>query len=898
MSMGEHTRVLTHRTRYIVNKTLDLQKIHKETSVKPEQWFKWFNTNKSVNTFVDNRSYADIVKNVHPSKPNNFDILQSQSTSAKVHKRNASIRPQCAHPKCVQFERTRPRPASAVLQSRVERNTFHRGKQSNKEGTIQLANKFTILQSLSDDANDDSSDGSQFIDLLEGNKNKTGQTLGIEPTNIVDGVVHISKPFKGNKNKTGQTLGAHSPQQLTNKKFHQDKQTPQTFMGTDNGNRAKLGEMLVKSPVQSCRVDVPALPVVKTKVQPRNEPWLECHDLACIQNSENQTMKIYDVMKPPQYKRRQIPQRIIDSKIFSKDYVKCVQQNGSHYGFLPLNDLMVYQGEKVHWAEIPSIIEAHKMVKNSKMPNFMKARIPVPSQLNIASWYKYLGDYWDQQLVDLLHYGFPLDFDRSQSLQSTFNDHASAQQFPDHVDKYIQTEIDYGAMMGPFQRLPFDCHISPFLTREKQNSINRRVIVDLSFPVGQSVNDGVPQDRYLGTYFELNYPSVDTIVNNLKSLGSEALLYKVDISRAFRHIRIDPGDLDLLGLQHKQLFIDCTLPFGFRHGSVIFQRCTDAIRYIMCKKFQFSHLYNYIDDMIYTGLPDEIQESYDTLLALLQELGLEISKSKLVAPTTRAVCLGIEIDTVNKTLKIPHEKLQEIGNICKSFASRNKATKNQLQSLLGSLLYITKCVKPARYFLNRMLQLLRDHNKLSKIQLNDNFHRDLNWFNVFLLQYNGVTFYDHQKPQHTVHLDACLTGFGGQFANSVYTLPIPIGYKDYTIVHLEILNIVVALKLWGSEWTDKVIEVKCDNMAVVEVLRSGRARDPILATCARNVWLLTSLFNINLIVNHIPGVKNQVADMLSRWQTTAVQLQRLSQLVPHYKWVQTHLDHTKLNDNI
>ena len=603
-------------------------------------------------------------------------------------------------------------------------------------------------------------------------------------------------------------------------------------------------------------------------------------------------------MKPPQYKKRHIPQTVIDNKIFSKDYVKCIQQNASHYGFLPLNDLMVYQNEEVHWTEIPSIIEAHKMVKKSKMPNFMKARIPVQSQLNIASWYKYLGDYWDQQLVDLLHYGFPLDFDRSQSLQSTFINHASALQFSDHVDKYIQTEIDYGAMIGPFKELPFHCHISPFLTREKQNSVNRRVIVDLSFPVGQSVNDGVPHDRYLGTYFELNYPSVDTIVNNLKSLGPQALIYKVDISRAFRHIRIDPGDLDLLGLQHKHLFIDCTLPFGFRHGSVIFQRCTDVVRHIMCKKFKFPHLYNYIDDMIYTGLPDEIQDSYDTLINLLHELGLEISESKLVSPTSRAVCLGIEIDTVNRTLRIPDAKLQEIMNICKSFESKTKVTKNQLQSLLGSFLYITKCVKPARYFLNRMLQLLRDHNKLSKIHLNDNFHRDLNWFNVFLPQYNGVTFYDHQKPQHTVHLDACLTGFGGQFANNVYTLTIPFGYNNYTIVHLEILNIVVALKLWGREWTDKVIEIKCDNMAVVEVLRSGRARDPALATSARNVWLLTSLFNINLIVNHISGVKNQVADMLSRWQNTMSQLQRLSQLVPHYEWVQTHLDHTKLNDNI
>ena len=76
----------------------------------------------------------------------------------------------------------------------------------------------------------------------------------------------------------------------------------------------------------------------------------------------------------------------------------------------------------------------------------------------------------------------------------------------------------------------------------------------------------------------------------------------------------------------------------------------------MKHKFHFSHLYNYIDDLIYTHLPDDIYDSYSTLIELLQDLGLDISQSKLVPPTTKAICLGIEIDTVNPILKIPTEK--------------------------------------------------------------------------------------------------------------------------------------------------------------------------------------------------------------------------------------------------
>ena len=256
---------------------------------------------------------------------------------------------------------------------------------------------------------------------------------------------------------------------------------------------------------------------------------------------------------------------------------------------------------------------------------------------------------------------------------------------------------------------------------------------------------------------------MDNIVDKLKQLGDSALLFKIYISRAFRHLKIDPGDLDLLGLKHGSYYIDGTLAFGFWHRSVYFQRCTDAVRYTMHHKFGYPNLQNYIDDLIYPAMPHEIHEAYASLLSLLNDLGLEISEKKLIPPTSKAICLGIEIDAYNKTLSIPLEKLEEIKNMCNTWTTKIRATKTQLQSLLGSLLYITKCVKPARYFLNRMLHLLRNNHDCRTIHLDKDFHQDLNWFVTFLTQYNGVTFYDIQEVQETIVLDTCLQGLGELF---------------------------------------------------------------------------------------------------------------------------------------
>ena len=232
--------------------------------------------------------------------------------------------------------------------------------------------------------------------------------------------------------------------------------------------------------------------------------------------------------------------------------------------------------------------------------------------------------------------------------------------------------------MGPFKDKPIHLLTSPLMVRDKQDSTAKRTIMDLSWPHGLSVNHGVNQDMYLDTEFYLKYPSVDQITASLRNLGPTAMIYKIDISRAFCQIKADPGDIDLLGFKFQtNYFLDLSVAFGYRNGSQIFQRCMDAIRFIMAQH-GFPYLYNYIDDLIYTGLPSEIHKSYKLLTELLGKLGLDISVKKLVPPSTSVTCSGIQIDTVNRTISIPPEKLKEIVILCKNWASKIYCSKKDL----------------------------------------------------------------------------------------------------------------------------------------------------------------------------------------------------------------------------
>ena len=108
---------------------------------------------------------------------------------------------------------------------------------------------------------------------------------------------------------------------------------------------------------------------------------------------------------------KNIPLHILHNKHNQPDYVSCISQNRHKFGFVPLSPLRIYTGDPTYYESIPDIIKLHHQVRSSSNPNYLKCRIPLQTHFNIKNWRKYLSQYWDKQLPDLLEYGFPLDFD-------------------------------------------------------------------------------------------------------------------------------------------------------------------------------------------------------------------------------------------------------------------------------------------------------------------------------------------------------------------------------------------------------------------------------------------------------------------------------------------------------
>ena len=102
------------------------------------------------------------------------------------------------------------------------------------------------------------------------------------------------------------------------------------------------------------------------------------------------------------------------------------------------------------------------------------------------------------------------------------------------------------------------------MTRAKSNG-GTRVIVNLSWPIGASVNDNVPDNVFDFMSFDFKYPTIDNIVQKKSQIGPSALLYKMDLKRSHRNLKIDPMDCEVLGLSWRQRTYVALPGFGFKH---------------------------------------------------------------------------------------------------------------------------------------------------------------------------------------------------------------------------------------------------------------------------------------------------------------------------------------------
>lgn len=81
----------------------------------------------------------------------------------------------------------------------------------------------------------------------------------------------------------------------------------------------------------------------------------------------------------------------------------------------------------------------------------------VPSGLDIDKWTNLAtGHDYDNIVLNGIKYGFSLQYTGPPLQELPIEMHSSGQKFKSHIKAYIEEEINYRAIAGPFKTPPFD----------------------------------------------------------------------------------------------------------------------------------------------------------------------------------------------------------------------------------------------------------------------------------------------------------------------------------------------------------------------------------------------------------------------------------------------------------
>ena len=497
-----------------------------------------------------------------------------------------------------------------------------------------------------------------------------------------------------------------------------------------------------------------------------------------------------------------LPRGFLESHCLSEDFLKVDESQLPLWPILPgpftrdRNQLLTRPSSSpIFHAKFPEKAKLYDLVCAAGVPNYRGSRITLPTGLPLDTWKQRLKGYADFAMIQFMEFGWPASFESSEKPDLDVDNHLSAELHKASVAKYIQKEVEHNALVGPFPESPFNwLRVNPMMTRAKKDPGERRVILDLSFPDGAGVNSFIPKTLFDGGPYKLRLPTAIQFANLIAEMGAGCWLTKMDLSRAYRQLPMDPFDWALLGIHwENSSYFDSSVSFGLRHGAMYCERVTQAICHLCWVELVIMAL-AYIDDIV-TACNLTFEEAcrrYQLMLWIVRSLGLTLAENKCEGPRTQMVWIGVFFDSIKMFMAINRMKIEECLQLCRRILDMEIFNQFHLDSLIGTLIHCTKFTPCGRKFLNRILFLKRENWDATDITWTDDARKDVLWFIYFLERFNGVGIIrSFITANSVVESDACLVGGGATWNNSRYfKLAWPESVKSWSLAISEFQIVV------------------------------------------------------------------------------------------------------------
>ena len=413
--------------------------------------------------------------------------------------------------------------------------------------------------------------------------------------------------------------------------------------------------------------------------------------------------------------------------------------------------------------------------------------------------YLYHGTEHHNLMVLIAQEGFDPGFCHPNPIQRVSPDnHRSATTNIDAVTKFIRAGQDDGSLLVlPASFMPlwrhdprFRFHTSPMGVVPKKNEVtatNGRVILDLSWPRNQSLNDYTIRQSIPVT----EWAPATTVGRRIHQLSiesgwdpqnpSQSTMYALigDVNAAFRNIPNHEKHVKWFGFYVPELNViafDMSAPFGWTASPMYYGVFGNGISHLVRRESPHKmnpHLssdseqffcYEWVDDYILVerNTPGRLSAAETALrLAMTLTLGpTAIHPRKFAEKWEQSVhYLGLDWCLRSCSVSMPTAKIEKALGRVEALLASQTVSKQQLQKLVGSLRHVSTCIPAARPYYQRLqsaCRIPRGSNYATSVGLK----ADCEWFKKILhqghLQSIPVSlFADISEPDIHLYMDAC-----------------------------------------------------------------------------------------------------------------------------------------------
>ncbi|XP_060067052.1 uncharacterized protein LOC132547301 [Ylistrum balloti] len=219
-----------------------------------------------------------------------------------------------------------------------------------------------------------------------------------------------------------------------------------------------------------------------------------------------------------------------------------------------------------------------------------------------------------------------------------------------------------------------------------------------------------------------------------------------------------------------------------------------------------------------------LSDSYTLMQVFEQtctEIGVPLAGEKTEGPVQILIFLGLEINTLEMSVKVPQAKLIEFKGTLESLYGRKKSRVKEIQSLTDLLNFCSLAIPSSRGFSRRFYYAISSmSNPRHHIRLNQELKEDIRVWLVFLDCFNGVTYIPNlewsSNTKFQLFTDSARVAILGQ---GLISKDIGCTWMGTSVLRditfLELVLVALAFHIWGTSMVNHIIPLHIDNSALV-----------------------------------------------------------------------------------